>query len=297
MIALPLPVSLVLGTLAVEVSGAGGRAWLVGGAVRDGLLGRVPLDLDVAVEGPPGTAAAAAAAIGGRGWTRSAEHDRFGTATVRAPDGIKVDLASTRSETYPEPGALPVVTPGVAIEEDLGRRDFTIHAMAVPLGPDGAGAPLLDPWGGAGDLRGRQVRLLHGGSLADDPTRVFRAARYAARLGFDLDAGFADAVRTAAESGAFRRISGDRLRRALGEVLAEENRAVALALLDRLGVPSLLVEGWTIGPETRASLGPPSPPDESWGRLLACEPGSVRERVAGRLNFSRALRRTAGCAR
>lgn len=297
MIVLPPPVPSVLGALAGEVAAEGGRAWLVGGAVRDAILGRVPLDLDVAVEGLSGTTSVVAAALRGRGWVCSAEHDRFGTATFRSPEGLRVDLASTRSEKYPEPGALPVVTPGVAIEEDLRRRDFTIHAMAAPLGPEGPAASLLDPWGGEGDLRDRTIRLLHDRSLADDPTRAFRAARYAARLGFGLDSGFARALRIAFEGGSFARVSGDRLRRVLGEVLAEENRAVALAMLDRLGVPSLLVEGWSIGAGTIASLGAPSSPEEAWGRLLAGQPGEMRERVAGRLKFSRALRRAAGCPR
>lgn len=297
MIVLPPPVPSVLGALAGEVAAAGGRAWLVGGAVRDALLGRAPLDLDVAVEGPPGATAAVAAALVRRGWARSAEHDRFGTATVRSPGDLRVDLASTRSETYPEPGSLPIVTPGVAMEEDLGRRDFTIHAMAVPLGPDGPGTPLLDPWCGHRDLRDRAIRLLHGRSLADDPTRAFRAARYAARLGFDLDGGFPDALRVASDRGAFARVSGDRLRRALGEVLEEENRSVALAILDRLGVPSLVVENWSIDAGTIASLGSPSSRDEAWGRLLSAGTTELRERVARRLNFSRALRRIAGCPR
>ena len=297
MIALPLPVSRLLGVVAGEARAAGGRAWLVGGAVRDALLGREPLDLDVAVEAAPGAVAAVAGALGNRGWTRSAEHDRFGTATIRAPEGVRVDLASTRSETYPEPGSLPVVSPGVAIEADLGRRDFAIHAMAVPLGPDGPAAPLLDPWGGEADLRDRTIRLLHGRSLADDPTRVFRAARYAARLGFELDAGFPSALGVAAGSGAFARISGDRLRRSFAEVLAEENRVDALTILARLGVPALVVEGWAIGEGTLALLRDPGSSEASWGRLLADQPGEVRAKIADRLSFSRGLRRSAGCPR
>lgn len=297
MITLPVAVSTHLGALAGEVRLAGGRAWIVGGAVRDALLGRTPLDFDVAVEGERGTVSRATSALGAGGWVAEAVHDRFDTATVRGPHGLKADLAATRSERYPEPGLLPVVTPGVTIEEDLGRRDFPIHAMAVPLGPDGPGPFLLDPWGGEADLRRRVLRLLHGRSLADDPTRVFRAARYAARLGFDLDAGFPDALAAAAESGAFARISGDRLRRALSELLAEENRAVALSILDRLGVPSLVVDGWEIGAGTIASFEIPGPPAEPWATLLARETGEVRERVAARLNFSRALRRAAGCPR
>ena len=108
-------------------------------------------------------------------------HERFGTATVHL-GGRGIDLARTRTERYPEPGALPEVEPA-GIEADLSRRDFTVNAMALPLAEPGA---LLDPFGGAADLRSGTLRVLHDASFADDPTRAIRAARYASRL--DLDA-------------------------------------------------------------------------------------------------------------
>ena len=109
-------------------------------------------------------------------------HTAFGTSTVRWQD-MRVDLARTRSETYARPGSLPAVEPA-GIEADLLRRDFTVNAMALRLGN---GDSLLDPAGGRGDLERRVIRVLHRESFRDDPTRIFRAVRYAARLGFELD--------------------------------------------------------------------------------------------------------------
>ncbi len=147
--------------------------YVVGGAVRDLLLGHGRADLDLVVEGD---AAALAARLG----AEAVEHERFATAKVRL-DGHEIDLASARAETYARPGALPEVTVPAEIEADLGRRDFSINAMAIPL----AGEPqLIDPHGGRADLDAGLLRVLHAGSFVDDPTRAIRAARYAARFGF-----------------------------------------------------------------------------------------------------------------
>ncbi len=288
----------LLGRLARRAREAGAKAFLVGGAVRDAALGHEPLDLDVALEGPAAAVEELARGLEDEGFACESRHARFGTATLRAPSGTRVDLAATREESYPAPGALPVVRCGASIERDLARRDFSIHAIALALGPDGPEGEAIDPFDGTGDLSLRRIRLLHERSLADDPTRVLRAARYAARLGFSLDAEFDAAMQQAVSSGAFETISGDRLRRALEEVLSEENRHVALDLLLRLGVPAAIVPGWEgehFPPPgetpTAASL------PERWRRLLAPAPDTLRERVARRLVFSRALRAAAGCGR
>ena len=293
--ALPLD---LLGDLARRARDAGARAYLVGGAVRDVILGRTPMDLDVALEGPASTADELARGLGNEGFLCEARHARFGTATLRAPSGTRIDLATTREETYPAPGALPVVRCGASIERDLARRDFSIHAMALALGPDGPEGEAIDPFDGAGDLSLRRIRLLHERSLADDPTRVLRAARYAARLGFSLDAGFAAAMQHAVAAGAFGTISGDRLRRALEEVLSEENPHVALDLLLRLGVPAAIVPGWEGARLPRpGDLSMASPIPALWRRLLAPAPDALRAQIARRLAFSRALRTAAGCSR
>jgi len=154
----------------------GDPVYLVGGAVRDLLLGRGRVDVDLVVEG---NAAALAERLGAE--VRS--HERFATAKIRL-NGHEVDIASARSETYPRPGALPVVEPAASVEDDLGRRDFTINAMAIPLGGD---PRLIDPHAGQADLATKRLRILHPRSFEDDPTRAIRAARYAARFGFELE--------------------------------------------------------------------------------------------------------------
>jgi tRNA nucleotidyltransferase (CCA-adding enzyme) len=149
--------------------------YLVGGSVRDALLGHDPADLDVAVDGPVSELALKldSAAI---------LHERFDTAEVLVL-GKRLDLARTRSESYEQPGALPKVEPA-RIETDLARRDFTINALAAPLAAPGE---LLDPCGGLTDLERRVINVIHPDSFTDDPTRALRAARYSARLGFDID--------------------------------------------------------------------------------------------------------------
>jgi tRNA nucleotidyltransferase (CCA-adding enzyme) len=154
----------------------GDPVYLVGGAVRDLLLGRGRADIDLVVEGD-------AAALAGRLGAEVVSHERFATAKVRL-DGHELDIASARSESYPYPGALPVVEPAATLEEDLGRRDFTINAMAISLNGEGR---LIDPYGGQADLAQKRLRILHPRSFEDDPTRAIRAARYAARFGFELE--------------------------------------------------------------------------------------------------------------
>jgi tRNA nucleotidyltransferase (CCA-adding enzyme) len=156
---------------------AGGKpVYLVGGAVRDLLLGRGRTDIDLVVEGD---AAALATRLGGE----VVEHERFATAKARL-DGHEVDIATARAESYPQPGALPEVEPTAGIAADLSRRDFTINAMAIPLRRD---PELIDPHRGQQDLEAGLLRILHSNSFEDDPIRALRAARYAVRFGFELE--------------------------------------------------------------------------------------------------------------
>jgi tRNA nucleotidyltransferase (CCA-adding enzyme) len=152
--------------------------FLVGGAVRDLLLGHGRADIDLVVVGDPLRLA------GALGAETLAQHERFGTVKL-ALDGHELDLARARTESYERPGALPTVAPADSIEADLGRRDFTVNALAVPLAePD----ELIDPHGGGADLESGLLRVLHPESFSDDPTRAIRAARYASRFGFELEA-------------------------------------------------------------------------------------------------------------
>jgi tRNA nucleotidyltransferase (CCA-adding enzyme) len=153
------------------------EAWVVGGAVRDSLLvadTAVP-NLDVVVAGDP---LALAQELGGE----VRVHERFNTATAYLPEG-SIDVAMARAESYSAPGALPEVRPA-GIDEDLARRDFTVNALAVSLSDPGA---VIDHHRGRDDLRAGLLRVLHDGSFVDDPTRALRAARYAARLGFEVE--------------------------------------------------------------------------------------------------------------
>jgi tRNA nucleotidyltransferase (CCA-adding enzyme) len=208
----------------VRDAARGTPAYLVGGAVRDLLLGRERTDLDVVIEGD---AAELAEALGG---TVAATHERFATAAVEL-DGLRIDLATARSESYARPGGLPDVRPA-SIEEDLSRRDFTVNAMAVPLAER---AGLLDPHGGRGDLGGGILRVLHDASLVDDPTRAVRAARYAARFGFSLDPATESLVRA---TDLFT-VSEDRLRAELRKLAAEPAARRGFELLDEWGLLSL----------------------------------------------------------
>jgi tRNA nucleotidyltransferase (CCA-adding enzyme) len=204
----------------VREAADGLSAYLVGGAVRDLLIGRDRADIDVAVEGD---VAELAHRLGGD--VRA--HERFATATVHV-DGLEVDLAATRAEAYDHPGALPEVRPA-SLSEDLARRDFTVNAMAVPL----AGRPeLIDPHGGLADLERRQLRILHGGSFTDDPTRALRAARYAARYGFSLERETAERLR----DGDLATVSRDRVEAELRKLAAEPEARRGFELLAEWGL-------------------------------------------------------------
>ena len=199
----------------LQEAAAGSPAYLVGGAVRDLLLGETHPDLDVVIEGDVGPVAQA---LGGE----VTEHERFQTAKVRVGE-LTVDLARARAETYSQPGALPEVAPA-SLEDDLARRDFTINAMAVAL--DGE-PELIDPHGGADDLAGGRLRVLHAGSFRDDPTRALRAARYAARFGFELEPETEKLIREADLS----TVSDDRVRAEMVRIAAEPAAPRAYQLL------------------------------------------------------------------
>jgi len=207
------------------VRGAGGDpAYLVGGAVRDLLLGRGRADVDLVVEGD-------AVSLARRLGAEVTAHERFGTAKLIL-DGHEVDVASARAESYPQPGALPVVEPAEHVEADLARRDFTINAMAVPL----RGEPrLIDPHGGREDLEAGLLRVLHPRSFVDDPTRAIRAARYAARFGFEPEPETAELLRAAD----LDTVSGDRREAELLRLAAEEEAPRAFELLAEWGVVEL----------------------------------------------------------
>ena len=202
----------------------GQAIYLVGGAPRDLLLGLPSPDLDLVLEGAaPALAAGLAARFGGKVLV----HSRFGTAKWTPPDSEALDLVSARSEAYSRPGALPAVQTGTIIQ-DLARRDFSINTLAMRLDGPHYGE-ILDPWQGYPDLQAGVIRVLHEASFTDDPTRILRAARFAARFGYRLEAGSAALIGPALA--AIPAISGKRLRHELDLILAEPSAPAALQLL------------------------------------------------------------------
>ena len=204
--------------------------YLVGGTVRDVLLGEPGFDLDVAVEGDAiAFGRPLARALGGSIRT----HDKFGTATIAFGDGEHLDLVTTRTEFYDAPAALPTVE-RATLREDLSRRDFTLNAMAVSLAADELGR-LVDPFGGRRDLETRTLRVLHNLSFLDDPTRIFRAIRYESRYGLRLEAHSERLARGCIEMGLVRDLSSARLRDELQALLEEGQAGRAILRLGELG--------------------------------------------------------------
>ena len=205
--------------------------YLVGGAVRDVLMGEPNFDVDIAVEGD-GVAfgRALARALGGR----AVPHAKFGTAIVITSGGDRVDVATTRTEFYDYPAALPRVEQAT-LRQDIFRRDFTINAMAVSLKGEDFGR-LIDFFGGLADLERGVVRVLHNLSFIDDPTRIFRAIRYENRYGLRMEAHTLALARACVEMNLVGELSSARLRDELQALLSEERVAESIGRMRELGV-------------------------------------------------------------
>jgi tRNA nucleotidyltransferase (CCA-adding enzyme) len=213
---------------------------LVGGAVRDLLLGRSPRELDVVIaQGAADFANALASRLGTLAGENPSErfestyHERFRTALVRW-NGGQIDIATRRAESYATPGALPDVRPGSA-EEDLRRRDFTVNAIAVTLGGARRGE-LSSSEHALEDLRAGRLRVMHERSFSDDPTRLLRLARYRARLGFAVEPHTAELAAQALAAGALDTVSRARVGAELRLALREADAVAALGALSELGV-------------------------------------------------------------
>jgi len=260
---------------------AGGKpVYLVGGAVRDLLLGRGRADIDLVIEGD-------AAALAGRLGGVVREHERFATVKARLGEH-EVDIATARAETYPRPGALPEIEPTAGIAADLARSDFTINAIAIPLRRD---PELIDPHGGLGDLEAGLLRILHPGSLDDDPTRALRAARYMARFGFELEPDTAELLRQAD----LDTVSADRREAELLRLAGETEAVRGFGLLSEWGLIELDPRGLELAGGVAGLLAEPpwqgfARRDEAilaaamgrWGRaeeLAAADPGRPSQAV------------------
>jgi tRNA nucleotidyltransferase (CCA-adding enzyme) len=201
--------------------------YLVGGPVRDILLGRVSIDIDLTLEHDASTLARALAK---RLEGRVRSFPQFLTYKVTASQFPEIDLTTARKERYRKPGALPAVTAG-RLKDDLVRRDFSINAIALDL----LDSAMHDPTNGAHDIEQRLVRVLHDRSFIDDPTRIFRAARLAARLGFTIEAHTEELMREAIEADALSTVSKERIWRELFLVMDEEEAPAILTDLSHRG--------------------------------------------------------------
>ena len=227
---LPEQVASTLALLGASAAETSTRAFVVGGFVRDMVLGVENLDIDVVVEGD---GIAFATSIAEQTGAHLKVHQRFGTAVVAFDRRLHVDFAGARAEYYTRPGALPTVERST-LNQDLLRRDFTINAMAACLDP-GCFGEITDPYDGLADLDAGVVRVLHPLSFVDDPTRVLRAARFEGRYGCEMDPATLGLARRAVEMGLLAEISGARMRDELLDVLAEQAPATVLARLRELG--------------------------------------------------------------
>ncbi len=265
---LPEPVARLLAAVLAAADARGDAVYLVGGPVRDLLLGVPPRDVDLLVLGKGEAAAELARAAAPEG-ARVVAHERFGTASLRAGPGA-LDLALPRRESYARPAALPSVEPG-SLEEDLARRDFSVNALALPLSRAARArhAGILEVEDGLRDLLARRLRVLHRASFRDDPTRALRAARLAARLGFAITRGTRAALRDALRSGAFGAVSGDRLRREVVRIF--EDAALGLDPARALR----LLSDWQVLGALEPELGLPREslaPLRRLGRAVAAPP-------------------------
>lgn len=285
--------------------------WLVGGTVRDMLLGRPCDDLDFVVEGSPRRLAALLRErLGGQpgpqspfGTLRWLPDERLAEALAIPLEQMPghVDLARARAETYAHPAALPCVTPG-SLLQDLGRRDFSCNALALQVAP--VTGRLTDPCGGLADLKAGLLRVLHSLSFHDDPLRILRAWRFRARLGFDIEARTVDLMQVARP--ALGRITGTRLRNELELILQEEDPGGILSDMQSAGLLRAMHPAFSVPANVgdrlaraRDSMGPPDPPslmERLWHAIAAgIEPDELPA-WAERLQFAPRLSRSMQCA-
>ncbi|MFN3929097.1 MAG: CCA tRNA nucleotidyltransferase, partial [Thermoflexus sp.] len=252
--AFPPPWLALVREIGATAQSMGFTAYFVGGLVRDLILNHPIVDVDIVVEGD---AIALADAMRARHGGRVVAHRRFGTAkwllegvTIATPagtvEGLKaIDFVTARREFYAHPTALPQVEPS-SIKQDLHRRDFTINTLAVCLSPDRFGE-LLDFYGGLQDLQRGLIRVLHSLSFVEDPTRILRAARLEARLGFRVEPRTEELIHHAVDL--LARVSGERIRHEMDLILAEMAPERILARLEEWGalsfvMPGLQVDEW-----------------------------------------------------
>ncbi|ROQ91993.1 CBS domain-containing protein [Desulfosoma caldarium] len=232
---LPKNIITLLRSLGEHAENMGYKVYAVGGFIRDLLLRRPNLDIDVVVEGDGIHFARTFAEKAG---IRARCHKKFNTAVLIFPDQLKVDVATARLEYYQYPAALPIVQFG-SLKMDLYRRDFTINTLAVALNSKEFGT-LIDFFGGQKDLKEKAIRVLHNLSFVEDPTRILRAIRFEQRFGFRVGKQTASLMRNAVKMGLIDRLGGQRLFHELQHIFMEEDPLPALRRLGEFGVMEAL---------------------------------------------------------
>jgi len=206
---------------------SGLECYAVGGCVRDWSMGRSSADVDFLLSGD--TAPIAEGLVNKHGGTFT-KFDRFLTTRVFLEGGRRVDLARFRKETYSKPAALPDVSAAGSVQEDLKRRDFTVNAMAVAILPDSFGS-VVDPSFGLEAVKNRRLRVLHTTSFSDDPTRLFRAARFAGRFDWQLEEETEELAKQCAKEAMPALLSRERVRNELFKLLEEKDPSAAFVIL------------------------------------------------------------------
>ncbi|NLL18758.1 MAG: CBS domain-containing protein, partial [Clostridia bacterium] len=214
------------------------RTFLVGGIVRDLIIGCPNIDIDIVVEGDgPELARELAEEVG----AKVRVHDIFQTATVVIPNGYQLDIVSARTEFYAYPAALPTVE-SARIREDLYRRDFTVNAMAISLNLDSFGT-LVDYFCGYSDVKEGLIRVLHNLSFVEDPTRIIRAIRFSCKYGWQIEEETYGFMVRALKEGRLKAVSLPRLWQELKQILTEDNPVPALSKLAELGADKQIMKG------------------------------------------------------
>jgi tRNA nucleotidyltransferase (CCA-adding enzyme) len=224
-----------------EAERMGGKAYLVGGMVRDMIIGYDNVDVDIAVEPQAIPLAQSVARLLG---AECVEHPQFGTATLRLTNGEHIDFATARTEFYVAPAAMPSVETAT-IKQDLYRRDFTINTLAVCLSPSSFGE-ILDFFGGRNDIGQGIVRVLYNLSFVEDPTRIIRAIRFEQRYGFVIEPETERFLVNALDNDLLEKVSNERLREELYQLLGEPAAANSVVRMDQLGVIRHLLPGFVM---------------------------------------------------
>ena len=218
--------------------------YVVGGVVRDLILGREPVDTDISVVGDAGAFSGALAGRLGAARPTESEFLTFKITLGNTSEGAtSIDVTTARAETYAEPAALPDVVHS-SIEDDLGRRDFTVNSMGISLSGSDWGN-LVDPMNGLGDIMRKRIRVLHDASFTDDPTRLFRAVRYAVRLDFSIESTTKSLIDDSL--GKVDRLGGARLCNEFELMLGEPKRVEILREAEDLGLLAAISPGLRIG--------------------------------------------------